>query len=203
MDRSDGALFRLLPLGAALATRGAAADLRAAPRAAVELGLTRLLLAGTERHGIPRSDSLDSFGRCPLGNPPLRNDDASGTSRRIDGSSLLDPPALVPEILGTGDRGQSMVSRRRTRLPHWTAKIRATAEATTAPESNVPPRKTVSGTIRPQAIGNARTAGHCDANGRRNCQACRTSPITRNEGAPTEAMAKVSSQDAMMKRLAS
>ena len=50
-----GASFALLRLCASLAAHGAAANLRSAPRAAVELGLPDLLLPGTEWHGIPQS----------------------------------------------------------------------------------------------------------------------------------------------------
>ena len=97
--------FVLLTLGAALAARGSAADLGAAPRTSVELRLTRLLLAGTERHGTPRSDSLDSFGRCPSGNPPpgmIMHPARTAGSRS---PSLLDQPAAIPEGLATDPAG--------------------------------------------------------------------------------------------------
>src|SRR5262249_7454340 len=60
--------FMLLMLGATLAAGGATADLGAAPRASMELRLSRLLLPGTERHGAPRSLSLvSSFRAMPPG----------------------------------------------------------------------------------------------------------------------------------------
>ena len=77
----------------------AAADLGAAPRTTVELGLTRLLLSGAERHGIPRSGSLSPLGRCPAGDPPLSMvmHPARAAGSRFD--SLPDHPAAVLEGL--------------------------------------------------------------------------------------------------------
>ena len=48
----------LLRLGAFLAAHGAPANLAAAARAAMKLGLTEFLLAGTERHGEPHEADL-------------------------------------------------------------------------------------------------------------------------------------------------
>src|SRR5512135_1384203 len=53
-------LTSLLGFRALLAPRGVAGDPSAAPLAAMVLGLARLLLAGTERHGTPRGSVRDS-----------------------------------------------------------------------------------------------------------------------------------------------
>ena len=169
-------LFVLLTLGAALATRGSAAHLGATPRASVELRLTRLLLAGTERHGTPRSDSLDSFGRCPSGDPPpgmIMHPARTAGSRS---PSLLDQPAAIPEGLATDPRAIA-VPELRTGSIHRLAQIDQRHPVDAERQRRPPCRRRrrrapspranrASGTSRTQAIGQAKIKGQREGNGR-------------------------------------
>jgi hypothetical protein len=169
-------LFVLLTLGAPLTARGPAADLRPAPRTAVELRLTGLLLPGTERHRTPRSGSLDSFFRAmPAGRSPAIHGHSSGACGRIEESQFTRSSRGHARPLGDRTAGtrappsepdQSIASRSQTRLAHWMLKATAMAVPMRAPERNEPPRSRASGTNRPQAIGKARTTGQRDENGR-------------------------------------